>query len=382
MQTNTLVAQGNELRSQRRYEDALRCYAQAFVEDRTNSAAWNNYGNVIREIGHPDQGIPFLEMALRLKPDDTVAAFNLAVCYLLMGDYKRGWAAYESRWNYEHLAGTLPKFSQPRWTGQDLKNKTILVVGEQGHGDNIQFCRFLWNLHAAGARVLFQVTAGLVPMFQHSPIIEKVGNYNTDLGEFDYWVPIMSIPGVLGVNLENLPRVVNYLNARSDLSQQWVERLGPKNKMRVGFSWSGRRDSWLNTHKGMPFSEICHLIVTNTQYEWINLQADATMGETDTLNRLGVRHFPGTISGFHDTAALINNLDVVLSVDTAVGHLSAALGKPTWIMLQKFAQDWRWLLDRSDSPWYSSARIFRQPDYDDWRSVTDQIARFLRLFKI
>ena len=380
--TKDLVLQGNNLRSQRQYEQALACYAQAFVENRANSAAWNNYGNVLREIGHPDQAIPFLEMALRLDPNSSVAAFNLAVCFLLLGDYKRGWAQYESRWNYEHLAGTLPKFTQPRWTGQDLRDKTILVVGEQGHGDNIQFSRFIWHLHQAGARIKFQVTLGLIPVFQSSDIIEMVTTYDQDPGDFDYWVPIMSIPGILGVTLENLPRTVCYLNAQKNLQDEWVRRLGPKHRMRVGFSWSGRRDTWLNTHKGMPISEMQDLIQRCPQYEWINLQADATPEETAQLEELGVRLFPGTITGFHDTAALMANLDVIISVDTAVAHLSGALGRPTFVMLQKFALDWRWLLNRNDSPWYSTAKLFRQKDYDDWRSVTRSVEKFLTFFKI
>lgn len=382
MDANLLIAEGNSHRERNEPEKALQCYALAFVADPENSAAWNNYGNVTRECGHPRRAIPFLEHARLLEPDNVTAQFNLAVCYLLMGDYARGWPAYESRWNYEHLAGTEPKFSQPRWRGEDLRDKTILVVGEQGHGDNIQFVRFCFNLHAMGARVKLQVTDGLVPLITPGAVLEQVGRYTDDMGDFDYWVPIMSIPGILGVTLDNLPRPQSYLNVPGELTQQWQARLGAKTRMRVGLSWSGRRDAWLNRHKGMPFDEVLHLVQTNPQYQWINLQADATDDEERVLADLGVTRFPGAITSFADTAALMMHLDVVISVDTAVAHLAGALGRPTWIMLSQFALDWRWLLDRDSSPWYTTARLFRQPARGDWRSVTNKIAQYLSWFKI
>ena len=382
MDTNTLIAQGNDLRAQHRPLEALKCYAQAFVDDPDSSAAWNNYGNVMRECGQPARALPFLQHAIILEPTSATAQFNLAVALLQMGNYRDGWRQYETRWNYEHLAGQLPKYEQPRWTGQDLKDKTILVEGEQGHGDNIQFVRFIYNLHTMGANIKLKVTDSLIPLFAGSPLLEAIGRYTDDLGDFDYWTPIMSIPGVLGVTLENLPRPVNYLNSDMGKQQEWLQRLGPKNRMRVGFCWSGRKDNWLNEHKGMPFPVMLDLIKANPQYEWVNLQIDASAEEEAELAAAGVSRFPGTIQSFADTAALIMAMDVVIGVDTAVSHLSGALGRPTWIMLNWFGTDWRYLLGRDDSPWYSTARLFRQPVQDDWASVTKKIAQYLSWFKV
>lgn len=382
MNPNELIEQGNQLRSQHQPEQALACYAQAFVQDPDSAAAFNNYGNVMRECGFPQRAVPFLQHAATLDPNNITAKFNLAVTYLLMGNYQQGWPAYEARWNYEHLAGTEPRFAQPRWRGEDLKDKIILVVGEQGHGDNIQFVRFLFNLHVLGARIKLQVTDGLIPLLNSSPIIEHVGGYNDDPGAFDYWVPIMSIPGIIGITLDNLPKPQNYLNADAGLVKGWHERLGPKKRMRIGFAWSGRRDSWLNQHKGMPFETMMQMIKDNPQYEWINLQVDCTPEEDNALASAGVTTYPGSISSFSDSAALMMHLDVVVSVDTAIAHLAGALGRPTWIMLNQFAVDWRWLLDRDSSPWYSSARLFRQPARGDWTSVTKKIAQYLSWFKV
>ena len=382
MNSSELIEQGNQLRADRQPMAALKCYAQAFVDDPDSASAFNNYGNVLREIGQPQRAIPFLQHALVLQPDNPTAQFNLAVSYLIQGDYARGWPAYECRWNYEHLAGTQPQYAQPRWAGQDLRDKAILVIGEQGHGDNIQFMRFLFNLHAAGARVLFQVTDGLIPMLSGSNVVHWVGRYSDTPPEFDYWIPIMSLPGILGITTENLPKVVSYLNAHQDLFQQWQQRLGPKKRMRVGFCWSGRKDNWLNTHKGMPFDQMMTLVKNNPTYEWVNLQVDASDEEDAVLAALGVTRYPGTIGSFADTAALIAHMDVVLSVDTSIAHLSAALGRPTWLMLNWFAPCWRWMLNRDSSPWYSSMRIFRQPAQDDWTSVTKKIEQYLSWFKV
>jgi hypothetical protein len=192
----------------------------------------------------------------------------------------------------------------------------------------------------------------------------------------------MSIPGILGVTLGNMPRPVNYLNADAGLQRRWQDYFGPKHRMRVGFSWSGRRDNWLNRHKGMPFEQMLELIQAHPQHEWINLQADCTPEEEETLKSLGVHCLPPNPNMWADTAAQMMHMDLIISVDTAVAHLAGSLGRPVWIMLNWFSTDWRWLLNRDDSPWYATARLFRQPEMGNWTSVTQKVGQYLSWFKV
>ena len=381
MDTELLIAHGNTAREENNPELALKYYAEALTKDRRSASAFNNYGNVLRELGDPVGAVPFLQRSIQLAPTHPTAQFNLAVAYLLAGDYAHGWPQYESRWNYEHLAGALPTYSQPRWTGQDIKDKTVLVVGEQGHGDNIQFVRFIGDIVSRGARVVLTLNSSLRPLIL-GPSIPTILVDGDPLPEFDYWIPIMSIPSVIGTTVENIASVQYYLTADAQLQKQWQTILGHKTRLRIGFCWSGRRDTWINRHKAMPFETMLALVRRNPDYEWVNLQCDCTAEEEAELVAAGVRAYPGAIQSFADSAALIMHMDVVLSVDTAVAHLAGALGRPVWVMLSQYALDWRWLLDRDSSPWYSTARLFRQPKMGDWTSVTDKIHKFLSWYKI
>ena len=382
MNTDELIAVGNACREANDAEGALKHYAQALTQDRNSASAFNNYGNVLREIGEPAAGIPFLERARQLAPGAATPNFNLAVAYLLTGDYARGWPQYEHRWQFEHLAGTLPTHGQPRWTGQDLRDKTILVVQEQGLGDVIQFSRFLFHVHGLGARILLQVNDNLAPLFRGSAVIHEIIDVADAPTEFDYWTPIMSMAGVIGVTLDNLPHQLQYLSARTDLARVWQDRLGVKKRLRVGVCWSGRPDSWINRHKGMPFEVALALIERNPGYEWHNLQAECTAQQTEILKATGVQCWSGEIRNFGDTAGLIHHLDVVISVDTAVAHLAGALGRPVWIPLNWYGTDWRWGLGQDSTAWYPSARLFRQPSLGDWSSVMDRIHQYLSWFKV
>lgn len=382
MNDDILVAAGNSAREENDFEQALSCYAQAFALNRKNQHAWNNYGNVLREVGDPVGAIPFLQYGIHLDPTASTTQFNLAVAYLLAGDYKQGWAQYEHRWNFEHLAGTLPQYSQPKWTGQDLEGKTIFVVAEQGLGDTIQFVRFLADLAAKKARIVLATTTPTIPLFKDSSHIAEILTIGQVPEQFDYWTPIMSIPTAINLTLETLPRNLSYITASNEKIEHWRKILGPKKQLRVGFCYSGRRDSWINRHKGMDIDQMLSLIQRNPNYDWVNLQIDASDEDISKMTLMKCHIYNDQIKDFSDTAGLMHHLDVIISVDTAVAHLSGAMGRPTWIPLNAFGTDWRWLLNRDDSPWYPSARLFRQTTPGDWTGCLDRIHQFLSWFKI
>jgi tetratricopeptide (TPR) repeat protein len=211
--TNDLIASGNLAREQHNPEKAIAFYAQAFVQDPDHSGAFNNYGNVLREMGHAQRAIPFLETARLLDPASVTAEFNLSVAHLMLGNYEQGWRLYESRWRYEHLEGTKPRLPNPEWQGEDLRGKTILVIGEQGLGDQIQFLRFCGNLQDMGAKIRLHVSPGIKPLLINTPpaILEVTCNVEDEIGAFDYWVAMMSLPRLLNMKLENVQHYLQYV---------------------------------------------------------------------------------------------------------------------------------------------------------------------------
>ena len=383
MNIDQILEQGNQHRAEHHPELALNCYAQIFGQDFNHGAAFNNYGNVLREMGYPARAIPFLHAAYDIDPKNVTAEFNLAVAYLLKGDYERGWSYYEARWRYEHLAGGKPNLPKPEWTGQDLKDKIILLVGEQGLGDQIQFLRFSANLISAGAKIKLVLSAGIKALFPE-PTGHILGIYEPgeDLGEYDYWIPMMSVPKVIGLTLDNLAHQLQYVAASPAKAQEWADRLGPKKRMRIGFCWAGRKDSWIHNHKSMPVEKMAELIQRNPEHQWINLSVESTEEESAVITAAGGECYPGTIKDFADTAGLMHHLDLVISVDTANAHLAGAMGRPVWIPLNSYGNCWRWLLKRDDSPWYPSSRLYRQPVIGDWDSVINKMHKFLGFFKI
>jgi hypothetical protein len=383
MNINQTLEQGNQHRADHQPELALKCYAAVLGEDFNHGAAFNNYGNVLREMGYPARAIPFLHAARDIDPSNVTAEFNLAVAYLLKGDYENGWQHYESRWRYEHMAGVKPKLPKPEWTGEDPKDKTILVIGEQGLGDQIQFLRFTANLQSAGAKLKLVISPGVKALFP-TPAGNIIGIYEPgeDLGEYDYWIPMMSIPKVIGLRLETVAHQLQYVAATPEKAQEWGDKLGLKKRMRIGVCWRGRTDSWIHNHKAMPVEKMAELIRRNPEHQWINLNVDSTEEESQIIIAAGGECYPGTVNDFADTAGLMHHLDLVISVDTANAHLAGAMGRPVWIPLNAYGNCWRWLLNREDSPWYPSARLFRQPKMGDWDSVINKLHKFLGFFKI
>lgn len=332
------------------FENALVCYAEAYARYPYLGLAYSNYGKILAEMGHPEIAIPFAELGVKLLPDDGNAPMNLAYAVLLSGDLLRGLVDFECRWKFKNHEHVLTSFNKPRWEGQDLTNKTLLVIGEEGDGDNIQFIRFtkLFN-----CRIIIQTEPRLKRLFSSS-FPEYVIVDNTEpLPEYDYWTPIMSIGRVINLSYSQFPIIENYIQPSAESRNKWKKLIKSSKKTRIGFSYQGHSHSY-------SFDSILKLIKSNPDYEWIAINIKFNEEEYNKLKTEKVKFFNENIIDWDDTAALIEKLDYVVSIDTGIAHLAGSMGVPTVLLLDRYRTHWPWLLNTNKTYWYSSFNIIRQ----------------------
>jgi tetratricopeptide (TPR) repeat protein len=310
------------------------------------------------------------EDALRIDPQHAIARFNRAVSWLVLGEFGKGWAEYEWRWKKDEVLSAQPvrQFKQPLWLGaEDLHGKTILLHAEQGLGDTIQFGCYAKLVSARGASVVLEVQKGLKSLMQGVAGVNWVIEQGEALPAFDYHTPLMSLPLAFKTSLETIPAETAYLRSDAAWVEKWKGKLGDKRKPRVGLVWSGNKDHKNDHNRSIPLEMLSRIFVDDV--EFVSLQKEVREQDKRALEQGPVKHYGEELKDFMDTAGLVANMDLVISVDTSVAHLVGALGKPLWVLLP-YSPDFRWLLDREDSPWYPSARLFRQPKIGDWDSVT------------
>jgi hypothetical protein len=315
-----------------------------------------------------------------LEPDYVEAHWNDGLRLLLTGNLEQGWRAYEWRKQLSEpvAARTYP---QPLWLGeQDISGKTLFIHWEQGFGDTIQFCRYAKLAETRGATVVMEVQRVLLGLLRRlSPTIELITPDKTP-ASFDYHCPLMSLPLAFGTTLETIPVEQHYLESEVASRAKWSARLeadspGPKTKPRIGIAWSGSPTHHHDHLRSIGLATCLPLF--NLNADWVCLHKEIRDADRAALKLVnGLKFFGDELDDFNDTAALVDLMDLVISVDTGVAHLAGAMGKPVWILLP-FSPDWRWLLDRDDSPWYPSAKLFRQPRPGDWADVIDQVSRAL-----
>jgi tetratricopeptide (TPR) repeat protein len=383
---------GNALMSLKRPAEALANYDQALALNPDNPEALNNRGHAFMCLMQPAEALASYDQALALKPDYADARLGKSFCLLLQGDFARGWRDYEFRWDTEQMQPGKRNFAQPLWLGdQDVRGTTILLHGEQGFGDTLQFCRLAKRVAQRGAAVVLEVPAELASLIASLDRAVAVIATGDALPPFDYHCPLVSLPLALRVTLETIPAENSYLSAPEAKARAWRERLGerggPGAKPRVGLVWAGNPRlgvldaNRIDRQRSLAFDQLAPLFEA-TDYEFYSLQKGSDAAAQLRRSPLGARviDWSDALADFADTAALVANLDLVITVDTAVAHLAGALGKPFWL-LNRFNTCWRWLRDRQDSPWYPTARIFRQPTYGDWASVIDTAAAELRRWR-
>ena len=377
--TESYYNRGNVLHKLKRLEEALSSYDKAISLHEDYAEAYSNRGTVLEELKRLDEALSSYEKAISINKDYAEAYWNSSICYLLAGNFNEGWARYEWRWQSKSISKTagIRKFSQPLWLGTEvLKDQTIFLYAEQGLGDTIQFSRYVSLVAGLGAKVVLEVQPSLVKLLSYLEGISQIISKGDKLPNFDYQCPLMSLPLAFKTELKTIPSVSKNISTDEKKVEKWQAILGEKTKPRVGIVWSGAVNHKNDLQRSLKLSQlITHL---PSDYEYLSLQKEISDVDKEVLiEYCKIKHFGDDLKDFTDTAALCELIDIVISVDTSVAHLAGTLGKNTWILLP-YSPDWRWLLDRNDSPWYSSVKLYRQEKINDWESVLVNIESDLK----
>ncbi|MGD9538126.1 MAG: tetratricopeptide repeat protein [Alphaproteobacteria bacterium] len=377
--TRAFNNRGNALDALGRYEEAVASYDQAIALEPGYARAFYNRGKTLQNLCRYEAAIASYERATAIKPDYAAAYWNKSLLLLLRGDFEAGWPPYEWRWARDDFPSPKRDFAQPRWRGAEtLLGKTILLHAEQGLGDTIQFCRYAPLVAARGASVVLEVQPALRSLMASLDGVDRVVAFGEKLPRFDCHAPLLSLPLAFGTRLDSIPAPVRYLAARAEAVERWSAKLGPARRLRVGLVWSGHPRHRHDRHRSIALAALLPLLGSGA--EIIGLQKEPRPADEAVLAETpGIRNLGPALGDMADTAALISALDLVIGVDTSVAHLAAALGKPVWLLLHH-APDWRWLLEREDSPWYPTARLFRQTEHGDWAGVIARVASALEAF--
>jgi predicted O-linked N-acetylglucosamine transferase (SPINDLY family) len=371
---------GNALKQQGKLEEAVASYRQAIRLKPDFVGAIYNLGNALKEQGKLEEAVTSYQQALHLKPDYSEAHNNLGIAWLLLGNFEQGWPEYE--WRYKSKELTPRSFSQPLWDGSPLEGRTILLHMEQGWGDTLQFIRYASLIKSTGGRVALACPLSLVNLLSSCAGIDWFPSETSPLPEFDVHAPLLSLPGILKTSLTTIPANVPYLFADPQLIDHWRRELGePSALKKIGIAWQGNPTYLLDHQRSIPLAHFAPLArlagvkLFSLQKGLGREQLDAVKDQMDVVD-LGSR-LDQSGATFADTAAVMKNLDLIVTSDTAIAHLAGALGIPVWIALA-FVPDWRWLLHREDCPWYPTMRLFRQPAPGNWQAVFLRIAAELR----
>lgn len=361
-------------------EEVLALYLRALELQPDVAEGWHNLGLLLHEHGRRTEALDCSRHAIRLNPNLPDTHFTLAATLLSRGEMAEGWAEFEWRWYTAHQGAARRNFKQPQWRGGPAEGRTLLIHAEQGFGDTLQFCRYAPMAAAIGWRVIVEVQKPLVRLIRSLPGSMDVIAVGDQLPDFDMHCPMLSLPLAFGTIVETIPAPAKYFFPDPTEIARWRDRLGDDagRNLRIGLVWSGNPRlqsadlAAVDRKRSLP-PHYLERLAGIPGIEFVSLQKDGPPGP----DSLGLLNVMSEIKDFADTAALIANLDLVISVDTAVAHLAASIGKPVW-MMDRFDCCWRWLTDRVDSPWYPGMRIFRQAELGAWDGVLDQVATALR----
>jgi len=365
-----------------RYEEAIAGYKKALEIDPNIAVAHKNLGSAYRRLGAPQCAISHFSKALVIQPDHAKSHLGLAMAYLKSGELSKAWRHYEWRFEATHANfGANFDLNRPLWRGEPLAEKTLLIIGEQGAGDLIQFVRYSEQVSALGAKLKLICAPELVRLMQRTGTFDSVhdrsGQWPQD---YDYYIPLLSLPGLFETTLESIPGTVPYLLHDAARGNYWKNRIG-RDSISIGLIWSGNPEQLENTYRSCPLSQLQPLLEIE-DVTFYSIQKGAGAAEIHDLPDPGkITDYTDELRDFAETADLISALDLIISIDTSTAHLAGALGKPVWTLLWH-AHCWRYLTGRRDSPWYPGMRLFRQPQLGDWKSVVQEVGRDLNEFRL
>ena len=361
-----------------RFDEAIADFDAAIAMKPDYADAYNNRGVTLQDVKRLEEALADFHRASALLPDFAEVHCNKAYCSLLMGKLEQGWRLHEWRKNTAMPVGNR-SFPGPLWLGrEEVGGKTVFVHWEQGLGDTLQFCRYGKLLTARGAKVVMSVQEPLYGLLGQLGPGVQVLHQDEAPAAFDFHCPMMSLPLALATTLQNIPSADRYLVADDSLRRQWSARLPPPTRRRIGLVWAGSKSHKNDRNRSMDLSALARLF--DADAHCMSLQKEVRDGDAAVLEQYPHLFRCGDeLKDFSDTAAVIDLLDLVITVDTSVAHLAGAMGKPVWIMLP-FNSDWRWLVDRDDSPWYPTVRLFRQHDPHSWDNVISSLQAALGSF--
>lgn len=360
------------------YDEAIEVATRALSLDPKSPQAFMVRSNAYRGLTRLKESIADLRQAIQLNPNEPDYVYNLSFDLLLNQEFEEGWECYESRFQTKNFLDNVAPMVAPRWTGQEsIAGKTVLICPEQGLGDQIQFGRYALILKGMGAKVILAVAPQLVDILQSmDPDIFVTSSMQAakDLPTHDFHIPLMSLPGVFQTDAQTTPCADRYIAPNVNIGDKWAKRFSDKRKLQIGITWSGSQLHVNDHNRSMSLTQIAPLLELDA--DWHVLQTEIRPADEALLAQMPLQDWRHELTSLHETAGLLDQLDLLITVDTSVAHLSAALGKPTWIMVP-FAPDFRWLLNRTDSPWYPSVHLFRQAHPKDWASVIEPIYQTL-----
>jgi FKBP-type peptidyl-prolyl cis-trans isomerase 2 len=359
------------------FDEAIICFQRVLQLQPNHANAYYNLGNTLVAKGHFQEALQCFLKAVEINPGHDDAYWSMGLIHLRLGNFEEGWKAYEKRWELTDVM-VKPRFEQPEWDGQEINGRTILLYAEQGFGDTIQFIRYVPFVAERGAKVIVECQQELVSLLTTTTGVSQIVAKGAPYPHFDIHYPLLSLPLIFGTTVGSIPSRIPYINTDPILVQKWRSKIESDNApLKVGLVWAG------NPKLKFGHSRSCSLgafapLADLDDVPFYSLQVGDASGQTkDAPAGMRLVDHTGEIKDFADTAALIQTLDLIISVDTAVAHLAGALGKPVWTLLP-FVPDWRWMLERENSPWYPTMRLFRQPAPGDWESVIMSVKEALK----